>query len=280
MPKDTVDHAFQYAPGEEAPLPEAIGRFRVMGRAGGSQATVFKASDPDSGRVVAIKAISNRYDSFAHSLLIALLGDADMEEIRREAALLSGLRHPNIVSIIEVGEDATLGAYLVMEWVDGGNLRARLDVAEGGRLSIPEALRITRDILAGLGAAHDAGIVHRDVKPENILLDSDGTAKLADFGIAGEWAMAGRGTQGYMAPEQADALQSDAAGPAADIYSVGVVLFEMLAGRLPSQGEDVRATRPEVEEFIADAIARATSPDPAGRFASAAQMAAALWDAG
>ena len=202
MPKDAVDHAFQYAPGEEAPLPEAVGRFRVMGRAGGSQATVFKAKDPDSGRVVAIKAVSNRYDSFAHSLLIALLGDADMEEIRREAELLVGLRHPNIVSVIEVGEDATLGAYLVMEWVDGGNLRARLDGAEGGRLPLPEALRIARDILAGLGAAHDTGIVHRDVKPENILLDSDGTAKLADFGIAGEWAMAGRGTQGYMAPEQ------------------------------------------------------------------------------
>ena len=279
MPKDTVDHAFQYAPGEEAPLPESVGRFRVMGRAGGSQATVFKASDPDSGRVVAIKAISNRYDSFAHSLLIALLGDADMEEIRREAEMLSGLRHPNIVSVIEVGEDATLGAYLVMEWVDGGNLRARLDGAEGGRLPLPEALRIARDILAGLGAAHDAGIVHRDVKPENILLDSDGTAKLADFGIAGEAAMAGRGTQGYMAPEQEDALQSDYAGSAADLYSVGVVLFELLAGRLPRHGEDVRAALPEVDESIASAIARATDPVPANRFASATEMAAALGDA-
>ncbi len=279
MPKDTVDHAFQYAPGEEAPLPEAVGRFRVMGRAGGFQATVFKASDPDSGRVVAIKAISNRYDSFAHSLLIALLGDVDMEEIQREAEVLSGLRHPNIVSVIEVGEDATLGAYLVMEWVDGGNLRARLDGAEGWRLPLPEALRIARDILAGLGAAHDAGIVHRDVKPENILLDSDGTAKLADFGIAGEWAMAGRGTQGYMAPEQEDAVQGDSIGPAADIYSVGVVLFEMLAGRLPSQREDVRAALPEVDKSIASAIARATNHVPANRFVSAAEMAAALGDA-
>ena len=276
MPKDTVDHAFQYAPGEEAPLPETIGRFRVLGRAGGSQATVFKARDPDSGQLVAIKAISNRYDSFAHSLLIALLGDADMEEIRREAELLIGLRHPNIVSVLEVGEDSWLGHYMVMEWVSEGNLRAYLDAAEGGQLSIPEALGIVRDILAGLGAAHDAGIVHRDVKPENILLGSDGTAKLADFGIAGDWAVAGRGTQGYMAPEQEDALQSDSVGPAADIYAAGVVLFEMLAGRLPGEGEDVRAALPDVDEHIESVIARATATDSADRFTSAGDMAVAL----
>lgn len=276
MPKDTVDHAFQYGPGEEAPLPESIGRFQVLGRAGGSQATVFKARDPDSGQVVAIKAISNRYDSFAHSLLIALLGDVDMEEIRQEAELLVDLRHPNVVSVIEVGEDVSLGPYLVMEWVSGGNLRSLLDMAEGGRLSIPEAIGIARDILTGLGAAHEAGIVHRDVKPENILLDTDGTAKVADFGIAGDWAMAGRGTQGYMAPEQEDPLQSDSVGPAADIYAVGVVLLEMLAGRLPDQGEDVRAARLDVDERIGSVIARATAPDSAERFTSAREMAAAL----
>ena len=274
-----VDHAFQYGPGEEAPLPETIGRFQVLSRAGGSQATIFKASDPDSGQIVAIKAISNRYDSFAHSLLIALLGDVDMEEIRREAELLADLKHPNIVSVIEVGEDANLGAYLVMEWVSGGNLRARLDAAEGGRLSMPEALGIAREILAGLGAAHEAGIVHRDVKPENILLSHDGTAKLADFGIAGDTALAGRGTQGYMAPEQDDALQGDSAGPAADIYAVGVVLFEMLAGRLPNHGEDVSAVLPEVHESIATAIARATNLDLSKRSSSAEEMVAALSDA-
>ncbi len=274
-----VDHAFQYGPGEEAPLPETIGRFQLVGRAGGSQATIFKARDPDSGQVVAIKAISNRYDSFAHSLMIALLGDVDMEEIRREAELLAGLKHPNIVSVIEVGEDANLGAYLVMEWVSGGNLRTRLDMAEGGRLSMPEALGIAREILAGLGAAHEAGIVHRDVKPENILLSHDGTAKLADFGIAGDWAMVGRGTPGYMAPEQDDDLQGDSVGPAADIYSVGVVLFEMLAGRLPGQGEYVRAVRPDMDERMGLVIARATGPDPAKRFSSAEEMVAALSDA-
>ena len=268
MPRDKVDHAFQYAPGEEAPLPERIGRFQVAGRAGGSQATIFKARDPDTGAEVAIKAISNRYDSFAHSLLIALLGEVDMEEIRREAELLAGLKHPNIVSVIEVGEDANLGPYLVMEWVPGGNLRARLDPAEGGRLPVKEALRIAVEVLDGLAAAHEAGIVHRDVKPENILLAEDGTVKLADFGIAGDAALAGRGTPGYMAPEQHENQETDSVGPAADIYATGVVLFEMLTGRLPDTGEDVQTSLAEAGQGIAAVVARATDVDPANALLS------------
>lgn len=280
MPRDTVDHAFQYAPGEEAPLPEGIGRFQVVGRAGGSQATVFKAKDPDSGAEVAIKAISNRYDSFAHSLMVALLGDVDMEEIRREAELLAGLKHPNIVAVIEVGEDANLGPYLVMEWVPGGNLRARLDSAEGGRLPVGEALRIAGEALSGLAAAHEAGVVHRDVKPENILLGEGGSVKLADFGIAGDAALAGRGTPGYMAPEQREDQEVDSVGPAADIYAVGVVLFEMLTGRLPAPGEDVELSLAEVRDGVAAVIARAIHENPGERFASAAEMAASLSRAG
>ena len=276
MPRDDVDHAIQYGPGEEAPLPEKVDRFQVLGRVGGSQATIFRATDPGSGEVVAIKAISNRYDSFAHSLLIALLGEVDMEEIRREAEFLSGLKHPNIVSVMEFGEDSNVGPYLVMEWVPGGTLRSLLDTAEDGRLPVDAALRIAREVLDGLAAAHAAGIVHRDVKPENILLGEDGTAKLADFGIAGDIAMAGRGTPGYMAPEQVDALQVDTAGPAADIYAVGIVLYEMLAGRLPTEGQGVRLALSGVAEVVAAVVARATEADPARRFASAAEMAAAL----
>ena len=275
-----VDHAFQYAPGEGAPLPETIGPFRILGRAGGSQAAVFRARHPVSGADVALKALGNSYDSYAQSLFAALIGDVDIEEMRQEAETLAGLRHPNIVSVIEVGDDTSLGPYLVMEWVSGGDLRARLDGAKGGRMPIPEALRIARSVLAGLAAAHEAGIVHRDVKPENILLSDDGTAKLADFGIAGDWAIAGRGTWGYMAPEQEDTSQIDSVGPAADIYAAGVVLFEMLAGRLPGRGEDVRASRADVAESIAAALARATRSNPASRFASAVEMSAALSDAG
>ena len=153
-----------------------------------------------------------------------------------------------------------------------------------GQLPIQEALRIARDVLAGLTAAHEAGVVHRDVKPDNILLSNDGTAKLADFGIAGDGAIAalqpGRGTRGYMAPEQEDDLRSDSVDHAVDIYAVGVVLFEMLVGRLPTEIEDVRSARSEVTEAIAAVVARATQPDPVKRFASAAEMAAALSDAG
>ena len=276
MPRDEVDHAIHYGPGEEAPLPEKVGRYRILDRTGGSQATVFKAEDPESGRLVAIKAISNRYESFAHSLLVALLGDVDMEEIRREAELLAGLMHPNIVSVREFGEDESLGAYLVMEWVPGGSLRARLDAAQGGRLPLAEAVRITLDVLAGLTAAHATGIVHRDVKPENILLGDGGTAKLADFGIAGELGLVGRGTPGYMAPEQLDAQQADAAGLLADIFAVGIVLFEMLAGRLPAEGEDVRQALVEVGLGLAEVVARATSIVPSRRHASAEEMAAEL----
>ena len=279
-----VDHAFHYSSGEGAPLPETIGRFRVLGKAGGSQASVFRASDPVSGMDVALKALGNRYDSYAHSLFAALIGDVDMEEIRREAELLAVLRHPNIVSVIDVGEDASLGPYLVMEWVPGGDLRIRLNGADNRQLPIQEALRIARDVLAGLTAAHEAGVVHRDVKPDNILLSNDGTAKLADFGIAGDGAIAalqpGRGTRGYMAPEQEDDLRSDSADHAVDIYAVGVVLFEMLAGRLPDEGEDIRLARSGVTEAIAAVVERATQPDPTSRFPSAAEMAAALSDVG
>ena len=115
-------------------------------------------------------------------------------------------------------------------------------------------------------------------------MSNDGTAKLADFGIAGDGAIAalqpGRGTRGYMAPEQEDDLRSDSADHAVDIYAVGVVLFEMLVGRLPDEGEDIRLALPEVTEAIAAVVERATQPDPTSRFPSAAEMAAALADAG
>lgn len=279
-----VDHAFQYPSDQGAPLPRTIGRFRVTGRAPGggrgSQASVYRAHDPVSGQEVALKVLGNQYDSYATSLLAALVGEPDMEELRREAQLLSTLQHPNIVLVMETGEDPAVGPYAVMEWMPGGDLRARLEGAEGGRLPLQEALRIAQDILAGLAAAHGAGVVHRDIKPGNILLDLQGGAKLADFGIAGDVTRAetlpGRGTLGYMAPEQEDPQQAGAVEPAADIYAVGVVLFEMLAGFLPSSGKDVRHIHPPIPAAVASAIIRATHPDPRQRFSSAREMAIAL----
>jgi serine/threonine-protein kinase len=204
----------------------------------------------------------------------------DMEELRREAQLLAGLHHPNIVSVIETGEDPALGPYAVMEWVPGGDLKSHLQRAPENRLPIDEALHIAQDVLAGLSAAHEAGVIHRDIKPGNILLDLEGRAKLADFGIAGDATGAevlpGRGTLGYMALEQEDPMQAEEVGPATDIYAVGVVLFEMLAGRRPTPGENVRELRPQVTEAMAAAVTKATHQDPRQRFSSAQEMARAL----
>ena len=278
-----VDHAFHYPNEQGAPLPVAIGRFRVVERAPGergSQASVYRALDPVTGQEVALKVLGSQYESYAHSLLAALVGDLDMEELRREAQLLTGLHHPNIVSVIETGEDPALGPYAVMEWVPGGDLKAHLEMAPENRLPIDEALHIVQDILAGLSAAHEAGAIHRDIKPGNILLGLDGRAKLADFGIAGDVTGAdvlpGRGTLGYMAPEQEDPRHADDVGTTTDIYAVGVVLYEMLAGRQPAPGEDLRELRPQVAEALATAVTKATHQDPRQRFSSAQEMARAL----
>jgi len=278
-----VDHAFHYPNDQGAPLPVSIGRFRVVERAPGergSQASVYRALDPVTGQEVALKVLGSQYESYALSLLAALVGDRDMEELRREAELLAGLHHPNIVSVIETGEDPALGPYAVMEWVPGGDLTAHLERALENRLPVEEGLHIAQDVLAGLSAAHEAGVIHRDIKPGNILLNRQGRAKLADFGIAGDVTGAevlpGRGTLGYMAPEQEDPRQAGEVGPATDIYAVGVVLFEMLAGRRPAPGEDVRELRSQVPEAAAIAVARATHQDPRQRFSSAQEMARAL----
>lgn len=278
------DHAFQYAPDQGAPLPKSVGRFQVLGRPPSalpdSQATVFRALDPTTGQMVALKVMGNLFDSYAHSLMAALVGERDMEELRREARILSSLHHPNIVSIWETGEDPALGPFAVMEWVPGGDLRARLAEAVDGKLPLAEALHIALDVLAGLSAAHKAGVVHRDIKPGNILLDGLGGAKLADFGIAGDSVspetLAGRGTPGYMAPEQEDPLQSDGVGPGVDIYAVGLVLFEMLTGGPAVPGQATAIALPQTPVAVVEAIERATRPDPERRFASAESMAEAL----
>ena len=275
-----VDHAFQYEPGR-APAPETVGRFLVVERVHGgasAQASVYRGRDPDTGADVAIKVLGNPFESYARSLLDALVGDQDIEDLRREAEVLRALRHPNIVAVLEAGEDPRHGPYVVTEWAPGGDLRDRLDQAEGGRLAIEGAERIARDVLAGLEAAHEAGIVHLDIKPANILLDLDGRAKLVDFGISSD-AMArsvgGRGTLGYMAPEQEDPTAGDVS-PATDLYAVGVVLFEMLTGGRPEGDSDPCRLRPETPEPTARCVTTALSEDPAARHPSARAMARAL----
>ncbi len=233
----------------------------------------------------------------AVKLLPASAVDASARErFRREARSTAAFSHPNVVAVYDAGEDDGQ-LYLVMELVTGRSLAEQL--AAAGAVSVAEAMRVTEAVLAALTAAHGIGIVHRDVKPGNVLLGDDGTVKLADFGIArrldemaGDLTADGTfiGTARYSAPE---VLAGRPATAASDVYSVGVVLYEMLAGRPAYDGAtpmaiavtqhatavpDIRAVRPDVPAPIAHGIARATERDPARRFPSAAAMAAALAD--
>jgi serine/threonine-protein kinase len=211
-----------------------------------------------------------------------------------EAAAAGRLAHPNAVAVFDIGEDAGV-AYLVMEHVAGPTLAREL---ADGPLGAERVRRLGADLLSALGAAHAAGVVHRDVKPSNILMALDGSAKVADFGIAlaiadeeasvtpmdlmatGQWLLdvtvAGHtvGTLAYMAPERR------AGRPAtmqSDLYSVGVVLYEALTGARPSPPTTPTAiTCPGLDGALITALERAMAQEPADRFASATKMAAAL----
>jgi hypothetical protein len=260
------------------------GRYRLGALLGaGGMARVVAAHDLRLDRPVAIKlAPASGIDR------------AGRERFVREARSSAGFSHPNAVAVFDAGEaDGYL--YLVMELVDGSSVAARL--AEHGPLDVDEALTIASAVLAALGAAHAAGIVHRDVKPGNILLGPGGAVKLADFGIAkrlGDLSanLTGTGqfvgTPKYLAPEQ---VVGEPVTAATDLYAVGVVLFEMLAGHPPFEGEtpiataiahrdapipDVRRVRPEVPGYVAAAVMRAMAKNPAERFGLAEQMAATL----
>jgi hypothetical protein len=260
------------------------GRYRLGALLGaGGMARVVAAHDLRLDRPVAIKLAP-----------ATGINRAGRERFVREARSSAGFSHPNTVAVFDAGEgDGFL--YLVMELVEGPSVAARL--AEQGPLDVDEALTITAGVLAGLGAAHAAGIVHRDVKPGNILLGPGGAVKLADFGIAkrlGDLSVdltgTGQfiGTPKYLSPEQA---VGEPVTGATDLYAVGVVLFEMLAGRPPFDGDTAIATaiahrdapipdlhriRADVPGHVAAVVTRAMAKDPADRFESAEQMAATL----
>jgi hypothetical protein len=211
----------------------------------------------------------------------------------REARAAAAFVHPHAVAVYDAGvADDVL--YIVMELVEGETLAARI---ARGPLDVEEAVRIADEVLQALAAAHRAGIVHRDVKPGNVLLDAAGAAKLADFGIAKRFADAAAdvtttglivGTPNYLAPEQ---LAGEPVTPAVDIYATGVVLFEMLTARRPYPGTspidialarrdhgppDVRTWRADAPSHVAAVIATALAVDPAHRYGSAEAMRAAL----
>jgi eukaryotic-like serine/threonine-protein kinase len=255
---------------------------------GGGMGAVWRAVDRRLDRPVAVKLL--RRDLAADPAFV--------ERFRREARAAGALSHPNVAGVFDYGEHDGQ-AFIVMELVEGENLAERL--ARGGPLPWPQALAIAEQVARALAAAHAHGLVHRDVKPANVLL-GDGLdpplVKVTDFGIArsdhsatltGTGALLG--SAGYLAPEQASGAR---VGPAADLYGLGCVLFEMVTGAAPYRGETAvalatqhvsapvpnpRELRPELPGAVAAIILKALRKDPAERFGSAAAMADALADA-
>ena len=259
------------------------GRYAVTARlAHGGMATVYLAMDTRLDRQVALKVM--------HAELAR-----DDEFVRRfigEAKSVARLSHQNVVAVFDQGSDGPF-LYLAMEYVPGRTLKEVL--RERGRFPPAAALDIMTGVLDGLAAAHASGIVHRDVKPENVLLTADGRLKVADFGLARAQAAAGHtraglliGTVAYLPPEQ---VTGDSTGPRSDVYSAGVVLFELLTGRLPFTGDtpiavayqhvnqDVPAPStlvPGIPAAVDQLVLAATSRDPALRPADAGEFARAV----
>ncbi len=245
-------------------------------------ATIHRAVDTKTGRAVAIKLLRPEVGR-----------DRDLaQRFRREALAATVLRHPNIVACLDTGTDDTQ-PYLVMELIEGEDLAARL--RRGGRLAPAQAARIALDVARALGVAHMRGIVHRDVKPGNILLAADGRAMVTDFGIArlaadAEAALPGTtlGSVHYFSPEQASGAPTT---PASDVYGLGLVLFEMLTGRRAWSGATTdaialarigapapapRTDRPEVPAELDAVVRRALAPEPGDRFEHGQALAVAL----
>jgi class 3 adenylate cyclase/predicted ATPase len=274
-------------PGEGEALPERFGRYRVVGRLGaGGMGVVYRAHDDQLRRDVAVKA--------PHFPGGEAAGDAARLRFLREARAAASVRHPNVCPIYDVGEDAGR-PYVVMALVEGESLGDRL--RRQGRFEDPrEAAALAAAVADALTAVHASGVVHRDVKPGNILLDRAGTPLLSDFGLA--HASDGEhltdpgtllGTPAYMAPEQA-AGDLGAVGAGSDQYSLAVVLYHLLTGRTPFEGSALSvihqiATQPvpRLSQYRADLDAalerllmKALARSPQERHASAADFAAAL----
>jgi serine/threonine-protein kinase len=251
------------------------GRYRIEDRIGsGGMSTVYRAFDETLERQVAIKIMHSEISS----------DDAALERFRREARTVAQLSHPHVVMVIDAGEDEG-HPYIVFEHVRGETLKDR--IRREGPLPVAEAIAYAIEIGRALQAAHERGLVHRDVKPQNVLLDEEGRAKVTDFGIAlglesNQLTAAGKviGTTDYVSPEQA---MGDEVSGQSDVYSLGIVLYEMLVGEVPFSGEshvsvamkhvreglpDVQRRRPEVSAALAAVLERATAKDKAARHPS------------
>ncbi|HWH93098.1 MAG TPA: protein kinase [Baekduia sp.] len=259
------------------------GRYRLDAEIGtGGMSTVYRAFDTVLERQVAIKLMHREIAS-----------DSDqLERFRREARAVAQLNHPHIVTVIDAGEDDNT-PYIVFEYVEGETLKDR--IRRHGRLPIQEAIAYAIEVARALGVAHDRGIVHRDVKPQNVLVDEEGSAKVTDFGIARTLDQEGLtadgrvlGTTDYVSPEQA--LGHPVTGQS-DLYSLGIVLFEMLTGDVPFKGDnqvavamkhvreqlpDVQVRRPQVSSALAAVLERATAKETERRYATDQELIADL----
>jgi eukaryotic-like serine/threonine-protein kinase len=255
------------------------GRYRLEEKIGsGGMSTVYRAFDPTLERWVAIKLMHQDISR-----------DPDqLERFRREARSVARLNHPHLVTVIDAGEDEG-SPYIVFEYVEGETLKER--IRRQRRLPIPEAVAYAIEIGRALSCAHAAKLVHRDVKPQNVLIDHDGRAKVTDFGIARSLeqeglTVAGRvlGTTDYVSPEQA--LGQDVTEQS-DIYSLGIVLYEMLTGETPFRADtqvaiamkhvreplpDVQTRRPEISAVLASIVERATAKETRNRYASVDEL--------
>jgi beta-lactam-binding protein with PASTA domain/tRNA A-37 threonylcarbamoyl transferase component Bud32 len=249
---------------------------------GGGMATVYKARDNVLGRIVAVKVLREQYT----------LDEQFVARFRREAQAAANLTHPNIVNVYDVGQDGDLH-FIVMEYIAGHSLKDR--ITRQSPLPLDLAVDIAAQILAGLEYAHRSGLIHRDIKPQNVLLTNEGVVKVTDFGIAKSVSDLGLteagialGTAHYFSPEQA---RGERVVPQSDIYAVGVTLFEMIAGRLPFESESAvglaykhigepppnpRVFNPGIPPRLEAIVLRALAKDPGQRFTSAADMERAL----
>lgn len=253
-----------------------LGRYEILEKIGeGGMAIVYKAKDRLLNRYVAIKILRPEFTK----------DDQFIENFRKESQAAAGLSHPNIVNVYDVGKEGNIN-FIVMELIDGKPLSQLIE--EKGKLNYKEAINITRQVASALSLAHKNQIIHRDVKPHNILITSSGTAKLADFGIARAVSRASieegndkiMGSVHYFSPEQARGAYVD---ERSDIYSLGIVLYEMLTGKVPFDGDNpisialmhindpippVKGIPPQLEKVIE----KATDKYQSNRYKSADEM--------
>src|SRR4051812_34026921 len=257
------------------------GRYRILEKIGeGGAAEVFRALDERLDRTVAVKLLRPQFTSDPQS----------RTRFAVEAKAAARLSHPNIVDVYDFGEAPDGSMFIVMQYVDGENLKDILQ--KRGRMTAGEVIAIARQVCSALSVAHDKGLIHRDVKPQNIMVDRGGNVRLTDFGVVK--ALSGPaltqsgmtfGTAAYLSPEQATGAQI---GPASDLYALGCVMFEMLSGMPPFTGDNpaivaykqvweqprpVHDLVPEVPPSLEAIVMRCLNKDPKHRYASTANLA-------